>query len=69
LKTCRFQEAILPKPLKVFVQQMLAERDRDLKFLRAIEHGGEAVKLRPDNGWWRRKSTRRAIFWEMPSTR
>lgn len=54
----------MPKPLKEYVQQVLAEHERGEKIRQALLHGVEAVKEQPGNGWWRRKSTRRAIIWE-----
>jgi hypothetical protein len=54
----------LSKPLKEFVQQVLAERGRGWKILQALQFGADSVIADADNGWWRRKSTRRHIFWE-----
>lgn len=54
----------MPKPLKEYVQQVLAEHDRGEKIRQALVYGVDAVKDQPGNGWWRRKSTRRAIIWE-----
>lgn len=54
----------MPKPLKEFVQQVLAEHNRAAEIRQAMEAGDEALKKQSDNGWWRRKSTRRAYFWE-----
>lgn len=47
-----------------FVQQVLAERERGWKTLQALHFGSAAVVADADSGWWRRKSTRRHIFWE-----
>lgn len=55
---------ILAKPLKEFVQQVLAERGRGWKIRQALHFGMDAVNSDPDNGWWRRKGTRRGIIWE-----
>ena len=54
----------MPKPLKEYVQQVLAEHNRSAEIRDALYFGSEAVKAQPDNGWWRRKSTRRHQFWE-----
>jgi hypothetical protein len=54
----------LPKPLKEFVQQVLGERNRGTKIRQALDYGAALVAAQDGNGWWRRKSTRRAIFWE-----
>ena len=54
----------MPKPLKEYVQQVLAEHNRADEIRQALEAGNDAVRKQPDNGWWRRKSTRRAFFWE-----
>lgn len=50
--------------MKEFVQQVLAEHNRAAEIRQALEAGDEALRKQPDNGWWRRKSTRRAYFWE-----
>jgi hypothetical protein len=47
-----------------FVQQVLSERERGWKILQALRFGSAAVIADADNGWWRRKGTRRHIFWE-----
>jgi hypothetical protein len=54
----------LSKPLKEFVQQTLSEHDRGWKILQALRFGSDAVTADADSGWWRRKSTRRHVFWE-----
>jgi hypothetical protein len=54
----------LSKPLKEYVQQVLAEHGRGEKIRLALEHANDAVKAHPDNAKWRRKGTRRAMFWE-----
>jgi hypothetical protein len=54
----------LTKPLKEFVQQVMAERGRGWKVRQALHFGMDAANADPDNGWWRRKSTRRHIVWE-----
>jgi hypothetical protein len=54
----------LSKPLQEFCQQVIAENDRGWKIRQAMHFGSDAVNVDADNGWWRRKSTRRAIFWE-----
>jgi hypothetical protein len=49
--------------LKEFVQRVLAEHGRGNKIRRAINYA--AAKAKTDaKGWWRRKSTRRGMFWE-----
>jgi hypothetical protein len=53
----------LPKPLKEYVQQVLAENDRGSKIRQALDYAAVQAK-KEAKGWWRRKSTRRAIFWE-----
>jgi hypothetical protein len=58
------QESILPKPLQLDVKSVLAEYGRDTKIREAMHHAWGAVKADPDNGWWRRKSTRAANVWE-----
>jgi hypothetical protein len=50
--------------LKEYVQQVLAEHNRAVEIRDALYFGSDAVKAQPDNGWWRRKSTRRHQFWE-----
>jgi hypothetical protein len=55
---------ILPRPLKEFVQRVLAERGRGWKILQALHFGAAAVVADADSGWWRRKSTRRHVCWE-----
>jgi hypothetical protein len=55
----------LTKPLKEYVQQVLAEHGRGDKIRRAFEHANAVVNLRAESATWRRKSTRRAIFWEL----
>jgi hypothetical protein len=47
-----------------YVQQVMAEHGRGWKTLEALHFGSAAVLADADNGWWRRKSTRRGIFWE-----
>jgi hypothetical protein len=54
----------LATPLKEFVQQVLAEHGRGWRILQALRFGADAANADPDSGWWRRKSTRRHIFWE-----
>jgi hypothetical protein len=53
----------LPKPLKEYVQQVLAEHDRGSKIRRALDYASAEAK-KEAKGWLRRKSTRRAVFWE-----
>jgi hypothetical protein len=50
--------------LKEFVQQVLAEHSRGWKITQALHFGAAAMIAAADSGWWRRKSTRRHIFWE-----
>jgi hypothetical protein len=54
----------LPKPLKEYVQQVLAEHGRGEKIRLSLEHGFAAGKAHPKSQFWRRKSTNRAIVWE-----
>jgi hypothetical protein len=54
----------LSKPLQEYCQQILAEHSRGWKIHQALHFGSDAVNADADNTWWRRKSTRRAIFWE-----
>jgi hypothetical protein len=41
---------VLPKPLKEFVQQVLAERSREWKILQALHLGAAAVVADVDSG-------------------
>jgi hypothetical protein len=50
--------------LKEFCQQVVAEHERGWKIRQALHFGNDAVNADADHTWWRRKSTRRAIFWE-----
>jgi hypothetical protein len=54
----------LPTPLKEYVQQVLSEHNRGAEIREALLYGADALKQQADNGWWRRKSTRRALLWE-----
>lgn len=54
----------MSKPLQEYCQQVIAEHGRGWKIRQALQFGNTAVKEDADNVWWRRKSTRRAIFWE-----
>jgi hypothetical protein len=54
----------LTKPLKEFVQQVLAEHDRGEKIRQALEHANATVSALAASPTWRRKGTRRAMFWE-----
>jgi hypothetical protein len=54
----------LSKPLKEFVQQVLAEHDRGEKMREAIEYADVTVRALAISATWRRKGTRRALFWE-----
>lgn len=54
----------MSKPLQEFCQQVLAEHGRGWKIRQALEFASDAVNADPDAIWYRRKSTRRAIFWE-----
>jgi len=55
----------LSRPLKEYVQQVLAEHGRGNAIRQAIEHANAAVKALAASATWRRKGTRRAIFWEL----
>jgi hypothetical protein len=52
------------RPLKEFVQQVLAEHDRGEKMRQAIEHANSTVSALAISATFRRKGTRRALFWE-----
>lgn len=54
----------MPKPLKEYVQQVLAENDRGLHILAAFEFANASVNSLAKTRNWRRKTTRRALFWE-----
>ena len=54
----------MSRPLQEFCQQVIAENGRGWKIRQAMHFGNDAVIADADNTWWRRKSTRRAIFWE-----
>jgi hypothetical protein len=54
----------LPKPLKEYVQQVLAEHGRDEKIRQAFAHANSVVNAAAKSATWRRKGTRRALFWE-----
>ena len=54
----------MPKPLKEYVQQVLAERGRGEKIRQALEYGFGVAKNHPESAAWRRKSTLRGIAWE-----
>lgn len=54
----------MPKPLKEFVQQVLAEHGRGEKIWLAFDYANERVKVLAKATPWRRKGTRRAEFWE-----
>ena len=54
----------MPKPLKEFVQQVLAEHDRGLHILRAFQSANETVNILSKSMVWRRTTTRRSFFWE-----
>jgi hypothetical protein len=54
----------LSKPLKEFVQHILAERDRGEKMRHALEYANSMVSALAISATWRRKGTRRALFWE-----
>jgi hypothetical protein len=56
--------ADLPKPLKEFVQQVLAEHNRADKIYRSFMYANDRVKGQAKGTNWRRKGTRRALFWE-----
>jgi hypothetical protein len=50
--------------LKAFAQQVLAEHDRGLKILEAFRYANMTVNALAKSATWRRKSTRRHLFWE-----
>jgi hypothetical protein len=54
----------LPKPLKEFVQQVLAEHGRGEKMRQALEYADVTVRSLAISATFRRKGTRRALFWE-----
>lgn len=54
----------MPKPLKEYVQQVLAEHGRGEKIRLSIEYANQRVKDLAQKTIWRRKGTRRAEFWE-----
>lgn len=54
----------MSKPLREFVQQVLAEHDRGEKMRQALEHANGMVNALAISATWRRKGTRRALFWE-----
>lgn len=54
----------MPKPLKEYVQQVLAEHGRGEKIRQAVEYASTTVNTLPGSSSWRRKGTRRAMFWE-----
>ena len=55
----------MTKPLKEYVQQVLAEHERGDKIRRAFEFANFTVNALAASPTWRRKGTRRAIFWEL----
>ena len=55
----------MPKPLKDYVKQVLAEHDRGDKIREAFDYTIKVVKEMPLTATCRRKSTIRAIFWEI----
>lgn len=54
----------MPRPLKEYVQQVLAERGRGEKIREAFTHANAVVNAMAQSPTWRRKGTRRALFWE-----
>ncbi len=54
----------MSKPLKEFVQQVLAEHDRGEKMRQALVHADATVNALAMSATFRRKGTRRALFWE-----
>ena len=54
----------MSKPSEEFCREVLTAHDRGQHLRQALHFGADAVNADADNGWWRRKSTRRAIFWE-----
>ena len=55
----------MARPLKEYVQQVLAEHDRGEKIRWALEYTNVTVHALAESATWRRKGTRRAIFWEL----
>jgi hypothetical protein len=55
----------LTKPLKEYVQQVLAEHARGEKIRQAFGHANVTVSALAKSATWRRKGTRRALFWEI----
>jgi hypothetical protein len=54
----------LSRPLKEFVQQVLAEHNRGEYLRQAIEYANSTVSTLAISPTFRRKGTRRALFWE-----
>lgn len=55
----------MPTPNIEDVKRSLATNDRGALISEALHTAWEEVKARyPDRGWWRRKSTTRALMWE-----
>ena len=54
----------MSKPLKEFVQQVLAEHARGEKMRQALEYANTTVNSLAISATFRRKGTRRALFWE-----
>jgi hypothetical protein len=55
----------LSKPSKAFVQQVLAEHGRGEKIRQSLDYANMRVTALAASPTWRRKGTRRAIFWEL----
>lgn len=55
----------MSKPLEEFVKQVLAGHGRGDKIRRAFDYANAVIKSVQGSATWRRKSTRRAIFWEL----
>lgn len=54
----------MSKPLKEFVQQVLAEHNRGEYLRQSLEYADSMVSALAMSATWRRKGTRRAVFWE-----
>lgn len=54
----------MSNPLKEYVQKVLGEHERGDKIRRALEHANTTVSALAMSATFRRKGTRRALFWE-----
>jgi len=64
LKLLLIQEPILSKPLKEYVQPVLGEHGRGEKIRLSFERANTKVTALAASATWRRKGTRRGLFWE-----